>query len=201
MSGNGDEIRAYYADPYGRRPPSVHQRADTEQPVEVAGQPGLLTGTRPRERRVSHFSRGAQRSAHGMVEVRVPLGPEWPALAVTQKKSPHARHALDAGAAAARAHTFGSGQGVSYLTGNPRFDERYQVQHGGAAPKMLERVLNPVTQSALCARDRVTFLRMERVLWISYDLWSAQEDFAEATQWVLWLAGTVMRSPELPLGR
>lgn len=79
MGRRADDIRAYYANPYGRRPPSHNPRADSEQPVEVAGQPGLLTTELPRRTAIGG---GTLFSKHhyvgGLIDLRVPLGPDWP---------------------------------------------------------------------------------------------------------------------------
>lgn len=205
MGRRGDEIRAYYANPYGQRPPSHRAHADSEQPVEVAGQPGLLTTALPRRTSVAGTSSIFTRYhyAGGLIDLRVPLGPQWPVLVVTSRASVP----MAAGRAGA---ALGGNQGMTYQTGNPAFDGQYQVNHAGASPDLLARLLNPAVQAALCSRTRLQFLRLERVLWIEYKLKSypkdshaavREKDAAQAGRWLLGFADTVMRSPGLPLGR
>lgn len=205
MGHRGDEIRAYYANPYGQRPPSHGTHADSEQPVEVAGQPGLLTTALPRRTSVtgtgSIFTR--YHYAGGLIDLRVPLGAEWPVLVVTSRTSVR----MAAGRVGA---ALGGNQGMAYQTGNPAFDGQYRVNHAGAAPELLARLLNPAVQAALCSRKRLRFLRLERVLWIEYQLVTypndshaavREKDAGQAGRWLLEFADTVMRSPGLPLGR
>jgi|GEM_PF-6289240 len=182
MGRAADEIVDYYTEPYGRRPPpSLHTGRGVDEPVDVLGQPGLLTTVPP-----AGPSLLSPATAAGWVHYRVPLGPAWPVLAIV------ARQAIGVGVVR---------HAGRFRTGNRAFDSRYRVSHPGVAPAMLARLVDPRVQDALCASDRVRFVRMERVLWIQYALRSAQDDPAEARRYVVRLAETLLRSPALPLGR
>ena len=203
MGNRADEIRAYYANPYGQRPPSHHTRADSEQPVEVAGQPGLLTTALPRRTPISAGTFSRHHYTGGLIDLRVPLGSAWPVLVVTSRASAQ----MVAGRMGA---ALAGNQGIAYQTGNPAFDGQYQVHHAGAAPDLLARLLSPAVQAARCSRKRLRFLRLERVLWIEYQLLTYRgdshaavraKDADQAGRWLLGFADTVMRAPGLRLGR
>ena len=67
-------------------------------------------------------------------------------------------------------------------------------------PRCWPRLVDPRVQDALCTRDRVRLVRIDRVLSVEYALHTAQDDPYEAGRYVLRLAETLMRSPVLPLG-
>lgn len=125
------------------------------------------------------------------VHLKVPLGPDWPRLAVLYRAG-----GQQAGTALAR--SIGTA-GTEIATGDPAFDRDYYVGSGTPDPRPALAVVNPQVRQMVLG-GRVQRWQIGGGMWLEVGFFDAAQESA-AIDWTIRLARLIVTSSGIPVVR